>query len=299
MFDPKATKENAINPDESPMYIMSNREVVVDLDPDHPGFRDAEYRKRRNEIAKIAVEYMPNTPIPHVEYTPEEHEVWGVVREKLKPEHEKHACEEYLKYAEKIELPRDRIPQLDEVSEKVQALSGFRLEPVAGLVTPRGFLSVLSDQVFLATQYIRHHSAPLYTPEPDIVHEVIGHACMLASPIFAEMNRVIGDAVRRTKTDAGIDFLSRTFWFTIEFGVVMEGKTAKAYGAGLLSSAGELDHFENNAELIPIDFKRMGTQDYDVTQYQPILFYADSFDDLQNKMYDFYNNWSDDYLKTI
>ncbi|RMH70243.1 MAG: phenylalanine 4-monooxygenase [Gemmatimonadetes bacterium] len=295
MYEKGVSKEKAFNPDESPMFVGGDNRATVELDPDHPGFRDKAYRERRNAIAQIAVDYKPGQPIPNVDYLPEEHDVWRIVREKLRPEHEKHACTEYLKYADKLELPEDRIPQLNEVSEKIYPLTGFRLEPVAGLVSPRGFLEVLKDRVFLATQYIRHYSVPLYTPEPDIVHEVIGHSCQLASPIFADINRVIGKAVARTKTQQGMDALSRIFWFTIEFGVVMEDGEPKAYGAGLLSSAGELDYFATQAELVPIDFHRMATQEYDVTQYQPILFYADSFDHLQRTMYDFFNNWHDDY----
>ena len=137
-------------------------------------------------------------------------------------------------------MPRDRIPQLREVSEKIQAISGFRLSLLLGLVEPRVFLESLADGVFLCTQYIRHHSTPQYTPEPDVVHEITGHAVTLASERLAELNRLVGDAVRRTQSAEALERLSRVYWFTIEFGVLLEGGELKAYGTGLLSSAGEL-----------------------------------------------------------
>src|SRR2546423_4496301 len=73
-----------------------DRNTLVRLDPDHPGFRDWEYRARRNRVAQIAVEYRPGTAVPDVPYTPQEHEVWRTICEALAPAHEGHACAEYL-----------------------------------------------------------------------------------------------------------------------------------------------------------------------------------------------------------
>src|ERR1043166_4109826 len=126
---------------------------IVHLDPDHPGFRDAEYRARRNAIAQIATDYRSGQPIPHAPYTEQEHNVWRTIWQALGPAHREHACAEYLACVEKLNFDADRIPQLDEVSRKVEA---------------RIFLESLARGVFLSTQYIRHHSTPLYTPEPDV-----------------------------------------------------------------------------------------------------------------------------------
>jgi phenylalanine-4-hydroxylase len=123
---------------------------------------------------------------------------------------------EYLKAIEQLNFSEDRIPQLREVNERVQAISGFRLEPVAGLVQPRVFLENLADGVFLCTQYIRHHSTPLYTPEPDVVHEIVGHGVTLACPQLAELNRLFGEAIKRTTSADKLEQLSRVYWFTIE-----------------------------------------------------------------------------------
>ncbi len=268
----------------------AGRNSIVRLSPDHPGFRDAEYRARRNRIARLALEYRAGEAIPDAPYTEEEHGVWRAVWRALEPAHARHACAEYLECVRRLELPRERIPQMREVSAKVEACSGFRLEPVAGLVEPRVFLESLARGVFLSTQYIRHHSAPLYTPEPDVAHEVVGHAVTLASEHLAELNRLFGEAVRRTRSAEALERLSRVYWFTVEFGVLREGGEVKAYGAGLLSSAGELGAMRD-AELRPLDLEAASRTDYDPTRYQPVLFRADSFGELRLRLGDFLVRW--------
>src|SRR5437588_8413225 len=256
---------------------VRDRNDIVQLDPDHPGFRDPEYRRRRNQIAEIAMKYQPRDPIPDAPYTIEEHQVWSTIWRALQPAHQEHACAEYRECLNKLDFAPDRIPQLREVNEKVKAISGFRLEPVAGLVQPRVFLENLADGVFLCTQYIRHHSTPLYTPEPDVVHEIIGHGVTLASERLAELNRLFGQAVKRTTSPEALEKLSRVYWFTIEFGVLRENGRVKAYGTGLLSSAGELEEMKD-AELRTFDLNAASRQDYDPTHFQPVLVCAESIE---------------------
>ena len=269
---------------------IDDRKALVQLDPDHPGFRDAEYRARRNQIAAIALGYAPGQPIPPAPYTAEEHRVWQTIWQALGPAHRKHACAEYLECVRRLNFDTDRIPQLEEVSSKVEGISGFRLEPVAGLVQPRVFLESLANGVFLCTQYIRHHSTPLYTPEPDVAHEIIGHAVTLASTRFAELNRLFGEAVKRTSSTEQLDRLARVYWFTIEFGVLREDGEVKAYGTGLLSSAGELEEM-HEAELRPLDIEAASRHNYDPTHYQAVLFCADSFDKMYSSLREFLLAW--------
>ena len=264
--------------------------AMVQLDPDHPGFRDHAYRARRNAIAEIAMTYRPGSPIPPAPYTELEHGVWKTIWEALGPAHREHACAEYLDCLDRLSFDTDRIPQLDELSQKVEAISGFRLEPVAGLVEPRIFLESLARGVFLSTQYIRHHSTPLYTPEPDVAHELIGHAVTLASTRLAELNRLFGEAVKRAEDRDELDRLSRVYWFTIEFGVLREDGQVKAYGTGLLSSAGELAEM-HKAELRPLDINAAANHVYDPTHYQSVLFCADSFDEMYEMLRDFLVRW--------
>lgn len=270
----------------APTSHSEGRRVLAEINPDHPGFRDPVYRARRNCIAQIALDYEPGTAIPDAPYTPEEGNVWRAIRHALKPRHDGFACAEFLECEGQLGLPAERIPQLREVSERVEAMSGFRLEPVAGLVQPRIFLESLAEGVFLSTQYIRHHSAPFYTPEPDVVHEIIGHATMLASERVADLSRLFGEAVRRTKSEEALDRLARVYWYTIEFGVVLENGAVKAYGAGLLSSAGELERTQD-AELRPLDLDAASRQLYDATQYQPFFYCANSFEEMFQTLRDY------------
>jgi len=276
----------AVDPDEP----VADRNAIVQLDPDHPGFRDLKYRQRRNQIAQIALKYQPGDPIPDAPYTDEEHQVWLTIWRALQPAHQQHACAEYLECLKKLDFAPNRIPQLRQVNEKVLAISGFRLEPVAGLVQPRVFLENLADGVFLCTQYIRHHSTPLYTPEPDVVHEIIGHGVTLASSRLAELNRLFGKAVQRTTSADALEMLSRIYWFTIEFGVLREDGAVKAYGTGLLSSAGELAKM-HEADLRPFDVEAAARLNYDPTHFQPVLFCADSFEMMYQTLREYLVNW--------
>jgi phenylalanine-4-hydroxylase len=130
----------------------------------------------------------------------------------------------------------------------------------------------------------------LYTPEPDVAHEIIGHAVTLASKRFAEINRLFGEAVSRTRSASDLDRLARVYWFTIEFGVLRENGQLKAYGTGLLSSAGELAEM-HKAELRPLDLDAAANLVYDPTHYQSILFCADSFDAMYQSLRSFLARW--------
>lgn len=264
--------------------------ALVQLGADHPGFRDQEYRARRNQIAELAMNYRPGDPLPDAPYTAQEHQVWQTIWQALQPAHQKHACAEYLGALNKLKFAPDRIPPLREVSEKVQALSGFRFQPAAGLVKPRVFFESLADGVFLCTQYIRHHSTPLYTPEPDVVHEIVGHGVTLACEPLAELNRLVGEAVKRTESSEAVNRLSRVYWFTIEFGVLRENGAVKAYGTGLLSSAGEMEQM-HKAELRPLDLDAASRAVYDPIHFQQVLFCADSFAAMYETLRDYLVRW--------
>jgi phenylalanine-4-hydroxylase len=250
---------------------LTEIEDLVKLDPDHPGFRDPVYRARRNEIARLALAYRVGDPIPRIDYTDEEHAVWRAVRERLEPVHARYACAAYRRSAGALALDPRRIPQLADATARLEALTGFRMLPVAGLVSSRMFLGNLANGVFLSTQYIRHASRPLYTPEPDIVHELIGHACTLYDRELAALNRLFGGAALRARRSK-IRALERLYWYTVEFGLLEERGRPKAYGAGLLSSFGELERFEASASVSPFDPDECAARPYDPTDYQGVLY---------------------------
>jgi phenylalanine-4-hydroxylase len=262
----------------------------VELPADHPGFSDPLYRARRSAISAAAAGYHEAEPIPQVSYTPEEDEVWRTVSGELARLHLRHAVRAYCDGAARLDLPRDRVPQLREVDARVHALTGFHIRPVPGLVPTRVFYGALAERRFLSTQYVRHHSVPFYTPEPDIVHEIIGHANMLANAELADLYERAGRASLRATSDAALDFFSRVFWFTLEFGVAWEDGDLRAYGAGLLSSYGEIQAFRD-AEVRPFDIDAMGTQSYDITHYQPVLFAAESFEAVERDLGRFFDTF--------
>lgn len=282
----------------APVATRDDGTVEVELAASHPGFADPVYRARRNAIAALAVDYVPGTPIPTAEYTPQEHEVWALVSRELATKHRVYATAEYLDAVERLGLPGDRIPQLQEVSELLYPLTGFRYIPAAGLVPLREFYSVLADGFFHSTQYIRHHSTPLYTPEPDVVHEVIGHANSLASDRYARLYRVAGEAARRVESDAALEFVSKVFWFTLEFGVMTDRDELRAYGAGILSSYGEIEEFRG-MDIRPLDIAHMGTTQYDITKYQDVLFRADSLDHLEDVVGGFWATCDDESIARL
>jgi phenylalanine-4-hydroxylase len=277
----------------SPVTENDDGSVTVQLAKDHPGACDPAYRERRNHIAAQAVAWTPGEPLPRIEYTEAEHEVWRIVSRELAPKHAKYACRDFREAAAALALPTDRIPQLDEVTAGLQPLTGWSYYAAAGLVPLREFLGALGDRIFHSTQYIRHGAMPLYTPEPDLIHEVIGHGNLLASPRFAAIKREAGLAAQRVETDEALQFLADVFWFTIEFGVMREEGEVRAYGAGILSSYGEIEEFRG-ADLRPLDLLEMGTLEYDITHYQPILFCADGIGELEEVVGGFFESFDDD-----
>ncbi len=267
------------------------------LPPDHPGVSDAGYRTRRAQIALVGERYVSGAPIPEVGYTQDEDELWKLVSAELERKHERFACRAPREGVVALQLRRDGVPQLGEVSARLGELTGFRVEPVAGLVPTRRFYGALADRCFLSTQYIRHTSVPFYTPEPDMVHEVIGHCGMLGDPRLAELSRLAGEASRRATSDAALAFFSRVFWFTLEFGVAYEEGELRCYGAGLLSSFGEIEMFRN-AEVRPFDIVAMGTTDYDITTYQPVLFAGESMDHVIETLSAWFRVYDEGWFRT-
>jgi phenylalanine-4-hydroxylase len=282
----------------SPVTTDTSGDAVVHLSHDHPGATDPVYRERRNRIATLAMAWQEGRPLPRADYTAEEHEVWRTVCGELHVLHERLACAEYLAGKAKLGLPEDHIPQLDEVNERLTPLTGFRYVPAAGLVPLLQFYGSLGDGIFHSTQYVRHASVPLYTPEPDVLHEVVGHGNCLAHPRFAALYRAAGDAARRVESEAALEFVSRVFWFSLEFGVLREDGEVRTYGAGLLSSFGEIQQIER-ATLRPLDVARMGVQDYDITHYQPLLFCGESFGEVEDVVGTFFDTADDDSIAAL
>ncbi|KAJ3321477.1 hypothetical protein HDV06_004146 [Boothiomyces sp. JEL0866] len=233
----------------------------AELEADHPGFKDPAYRERRQMITNQALTYRHGNPLPHVDYTASEVKTWGIVYRKLRSMYKTHACFEHC--------------------------TGWTIRPVMGLLSSRDFLNALAFRVFHSTQYIRHHSAPFYTPEPDVCHELLGHVPLYADPDFASFSQEIGLASLGA-SDEDLKKLATIYWFTVEFGLCKQGKEIKAYGAGLLSSFGELEYcLSDKPKLLPFNCEVMGVQEYPITSFQPLYFVADSFKQMKDEVKEF------------
>src|SRR5215208_5097107 len=275
----------------SPVTAGGDGKVTVHLADDHPGANDADYQARRNDIAALALAWRPGEPAPAVRYNDAEQEVWRTVARELARKHDELAIDEFLEAKAALDLPTDGVPSLDLVSERLRPLTGFHYAPAAGLVPLREFYGSLAHRLFHSTQYVRHPASPLYTPEPDIIHEVVGHGHLLATPTFSELHRLTGEATHRLTDEENLRFLSRVFWFS----VVVEHGELKAYGAGILSSYGEIDEFRDMRHR-PLDIVEMGTADYDITHYQPVLYRAESLDEVRELVGGFFRTCTDESI---
>ena len=234
---------------------------------------------------------------PYELYSEENHEAWRQLYKRIRPRWERYANEHFLRGIEALDLAPDRIPLLADVNRLLQPLTGFQAKPVSGYVPGFLFFDCLRRREFPTTITIRDRDRLDYLPEPDIFHDVAGHVPMHTDRAFAdvlvrfgdcahtavEMTADIGDYGERVRRLTNIiKAMSRFFWFTVEFGLMRGKNGAVAYGSGLLSSYGELEHAIDSPEVqrYPVQLEWLINQVAEIDHYQPILFMVDSFDHL-------------------
>jgi phenylalanine-4-hydroxylase len=238
-------------------------------------FEDTDYRNRRSYINELPYE------IEYIFYNENEINTWNIVWKTIHPLYREHGCKTYLKCLKELIdndiFKYDTIPQFKKVSDFMYKSTGFKLNPVNGLLSPLEFFTGLSKKIFFCTRYIRHHKTPFYTTEPDLIHEMLGHVPMFLNKEFCNLSQKIGElAIKNLKN---IEIFERFYWYTIEFGLIKEDNLFKAYGAGILSSVDEMNKVFNNLNLIKFfDYEEIISKSLLITDLQNQYFYIDSFD---------------------
>ncbi|MYW45764.1 phenylalanine 4-monooxygenase [Streptomyces sp. SID161] len=260
---------------------------------EHPGLSDPDYLSRRRGIAALARGHRVGDPYPSVDYLASEERTWRTVHRALWKAQDAHACRAALDAREHAPVPADHIPQHAEVGARLRRLTGFEFTLAGGVVANKRFLGSMADGHFHAVQFVRHPAVPLFTPEPDVIHDVFGHGIHLAAPAFADIYRLIGRAAMRVEREDVLQMISDVYWFTLEYGVLEEGGTPKAYGAALLSSYGEIGRLPA-ARVRPLDIDAVLATPYDIRGYQPVLFSARTLDEVTDTVAGFLDGLDDD-----
>jgi phenylalanine-4-hydroxylase len=226
--------------------------------------------------------YLAKTPdeFGKIHYTATEHKVWQTLIERQTPALKNAACDSYIGALEKMSFPGDRIPQCDEVSEKIQKSSDWSVTPVPALISFDRFFNLLANKQFPIASFIRRAEELDYLQEPDIFHEVFGHTPLLNDPQFAHFTHTYGLAGVGATNEERV-MLARLYWFTVEFGLIKTAHGNRAYGAGLVSSIGELQHALSDKPIVKeFDLLKVLRTPYRIDIYQPIYFVIESFDQL-------------------
>jgi phenylalanine-4-hydroxylase len=251
----------------------------LELEPGHPGLGDEAYVARRRFLFALCRRHrLENLGPPLIEYTAEETRVWREVCPKLDDLHRRYACAIYLEAKRALGISSAEIPQLRHLSERLERETGMHLDPAEGPLPYRTFYEYIARRGFPVTQFIRHGSHPEFTPEPDMVHDCLGHVPPLMNRDYAEVLTLIGKAAAATDDGAHVLALKRFSWFSIEFGLIEEDRAVKVFGAGILSSTGEIPH-SLSAEVTrhPFVTERVIETDYDPSRMQDTLFVIPSF----------------------
>ncbi len=258
----------------------------LELEPGHPGLGDAAYLERRRELFALCREHRLKTlGPPLIAYTDEERRIWREVTPELDALHAQHASAIYLGARRDLGISEQDIPQIRHLSGQLQQMSGMHLVPAEGPIPYRTFYSYIAERGFPVTQFLRHGSKPEFTPEPDMIHDCLGHVPPLVNHDYAALLTLIGKAAVRVKSGDQVLALKRLSWFSIEFGLIEEAGGTKIFGAGILSSLGEIPFSLSPAvEHRPFVTDEVIETDYDASRMQELLFVIPSFPFLRKEV---------------
>ncbi len=214
-------------------------------------------------------------------YTPAQHALYRRLYERQARQLDGRACDAFIDAVGRLGAA-ETIPRFDALSERLDHATGWQVVAVPGLIPEAAFFSLLSQRRFPVTAWIREPEEFDYVVEPDVFHDVFGHVPLLFNPLFADYMQAYGaGGLRAGRLDAG-PLLARLYWHTVEFGLIRERHGLRAYGAGILSSAGELRHSVESPQprRIGFDLRRIMRTRYRIDDYQAAYFVIDSFEQL-------------------
>jgi phenylalanine-4-hydroxylase len=258
----------------------------LELEPGHPGLGDAAYIARREQLFALCRHHrLDHLGPPLIDYTEEEQRIWRSVAPELDRLHQAHASRIYLQAKRELRISEDHIPQLRDLSAHLERVTGMHLVPAEGPIPYRTFYSYIAERGFPVTQFIRHGSKPEFTPEPDMIHDCLGHVPALMNHDYAELLTLIGRAAVSVATGDQVLALKRLSWFSIEFGLIEEEGETRIFGAGILSSIGEIPFsLSGNVERRPFATDEVIETDYDPSRMQDLLFVIPSFPFLRQEV---------------
>ncbi len=191
------------------------------------------------------------------------------------------ACDEFIAAVQHLGAP-ERIPSFDAISERLLPATGWQLVAVPGLIPEEAFFALLAQRKFPVTDWIRRPEEFDYVVEPDVFHDLFGHVPLLFDPTFADYMQAYGaGGLKASRLDA-CELLARLYWYTVEFGLIATPQGLRAYGAGILSSAGELRYSVGSPapRRVAFDLQRLMRSRYRIDSFQASYFVIDSFQQL-------------------
>lgn len=215
-------------------------------------------------------------------YSDEEQAVWRLLVERQSALAQRYACREFLEGLETLGIG-DTIPDFAAVNARLEALTGWRLVGVPGLIPDAAFYDHLAHRRFPVTVWIRKREEIDYLVEPDLFHDFFGHVPLLSNPVFADYMQDYGR--RGVEAGPNVHLLARLYWFTVEFGLIRTTEGLKAYGAGILSSAAEVKHAieGEGVERLPFDATVAMQKPYEIDKLQPTYFVLEDFRQLMDR----------------
>jgi phenylalanine-4-hydroxylase len=274
---------------DSKSMVEPDDPAVLELEFGHPGLGDDAYVARRRDLFDLCRRHrLERLGPPLIEYDAEETRIWREVSPKLDELHVEHATSIYLSGKRDLAISDRAIPQLRDVSERLGLATAMHLVPAEGPIAYRTFYGYIANRGFPVTQFIRHGSHPEFTPEPDMIHDCLGHVPPLMNQDYAELLTMIGKAATVADRGDKVLALKRFSWFSIEFGLIEELSRVKVFGAGILSSTGEIPFslFSKDVKREPFVTSTVIETDYDPGRMQDHLFVAPSLPFLRAELQD-------------